>query len=318
MINAFCNKVKEQVEKIVFSNIKNGVCTDVNAADKNPVRAYCDATEILSMFGKQESFQKREFLLNELEKTSTNEIDYTMMCVGYALENFGTNISQPVSAAVDLKGEKLVEWLDTHFNKQRALPAWSFGSDTDALGTAFYQNNKHFGLKFDSESLFNWLEKNINPEFGMWGSGDDILDMVNGFYRLTRGTYAQFNMDLPIPEKTIDVVLAHAEKVLEKPENITACNTLDIIHPLWLCKKQTDYRADEGYAFAQKWIGNVLDNWVDDKGFAFELLNHQKTSMMGTEMWLSILYMLCDYANVSDALNYIPKGIHRPYTNNNL
>lgn len=310
----FCDKAKGQVENIVLSHIENGICTDVNAADKNPIRAYCDATEILTMFGVSDSFSQKELLLNELLNADTNEVDYTMMCVGYALENFGLHIKSSVSSAAELNGEKLKEWLNTQYNKQRGWPAWSFGSDTDALGTAFYQNKKHFGLKFDSETLFGWLEQNVNLNFGMWGNGNNVLDMVNGFYRLTRGTYAQFNVELPMPEKVIDIVLEHSESALEKPENINACNTLDIIHPLWLCKRQTDYRFDEGCEFALKWIENVLANWVDGKGFAFELLDHDKTSMMGTEMWLSILYLLCDYTGVSNALNYVPKGIHRPYT----
>ena len=168
-------------------------------------------------------------------------------------------------------------------------------------------------MDFDKENMFSWLNQYVNPATGMWGSEKNLLDTVNGFYRLTRGTYAQFNMDLPMPEKVIDTVLNHAP-VLNQEKHVTACNTLDIIHPLWLCRKQTSYRLEEGMAFATKWIDIVMDNWVDRKGFSFVLMNHNETSMMGTEMWLSILYLLCDYAGVSGILNYIPKGIHRPYT----
>ena len=309
----FCGKVKEQVEGLVLSHIQEGICTDVNAADKNPIRAYCDAVEILSMFDLQNTFSEKELLLNKLKQANTSEIDYTLMCVGYALENLGTSISQAVSCADELKEDKLTSWLDEMYNRERAFPAWSFGSDVDALGTAFYQNKKYFRLDFEQENFFAWLNAHINPHTGMWGSDADLLDTVNGFYRLTRGTYAQFNVDLPMPEKVIDTVLRH-KPILEQDKHITACNTLDIIHPLWLCKKQTAYRSDEGYAFAKKWIEIIMQNWVENEGFAFELLKHEKTSMMGTEMWLSIFYLLCDYADVSEVLNYIPKGIHRPYT----
>ncbi len=32
---------------------------------------------------------------------------------------------------------------------------------------------------------------------------------------------------------------------------------------------------------------------------------------MGTEMWLSILQYLCDYAGIADMLNYEMKGVHK-------
>ena len=32
---------------------------------------------------------------------------------------------------------------------------------------------------------------------------------------------------------------------------------------------------------------------------------------MGTEMWLSILYLLCDYAGIADLLCYEMKGVHK-------
>jgi len=35
---------------------------------------------------------------------------------------------------------------------------------------------------------------------------------------------------------------------------------------------------------------------------------------MGTEMWLSILYIMCEYLGISYLLNYEPKGVHRMCT----
>ena len=177
----FCDKVQEQVEKLVLSHIQNRMCLDENAADKNPVRAYCDAVEILSMFDLQNAFSEKELLLNKLKQANTSEIDYTLMCVGYALENLGTSIGQPVSCADELKEDKLTSWLDEMYNRERALPAWSFGSDVDALGTAFYQNKKYFRLDFEQENFFAWLNEHMDPCTGMWGSDADLLDTVNGF-----------------------------------------------------------------------------------------------------------------------------------------
>ena len=148
----------------------------------------------------------------------------------------------------------------------------------------------------------------------MWGRGTDLLNMVNGYYRLTRGTYAQFNKEVPLPEKAIDTIFAHMGYLSEDPSHETSCNVLDVIHPLWLTKKQTDYRYSEGKEFVIKWIDKIIENWVHEKGFAFVLTDHSHTSLMGTEMWLSILYYCCDYVGISDMLNYFPKGVHRKYT----
>ncbi|MBQ2967121.1 MAG: hypothetical protein IJE10_03230 [Clostridia bacterium] len=312
-LSSFCRRVEEQIEQIVLQNFKNGKCTDPYAADKNPDRAWCDAAELLAMFEKQNSFVYKVELLQALKAMEQQEIGYNILCVGYALECFGSHFEKPITKAEVLKGETLSKWLEKQYARDSEWVAWGAGSDVDALGSAFYQNKKYFDAEPDLKTLFDWLNSAVNPAYGMWGSGENILDMVNGFYRLTRGTYAQFNVDLPLPEKTIDTVLAHA-KILNTEQHITACNTLDIIHPLWLCKKQTDYRADEGKGFALTWIEEVLNNWTDNKGFSFMLHKHSEASMMGTEMWLSILYLLCDYAGLSHLLTFSPKGVHRLYT----
>jgi hypothetical protein len=60
-------------------------------------------------------------------------------------------------------------------------------------------------------TLIGWLTLRADATTGLWSGpvGDDWLQPVNGFYRLTRGTYAQFGLPLPWPERTIDAVLAH-------------------------------------------------------------------------------------------------------------
>ena len=313
-ISSFCMRAEEQIEQIVLTSCKNGKCTDPNAADKNPDRAWCDAIELLAMFDKQDNFVYKKEFIRVLKEMEQQQIGYNILCVGYALECLNLHFDKPILKADSLSGKALSDWLAEQYSRKSSLPAWSAGSDVDALGSAFYQNKKYFGSEPDLKTLFDWLNNAVNPDYGMWGSGKDILDMVNGFYRLTRGTYAQFNVELPYPEKVVDTVLMHASQILCKEEHITACNTLDVIHPLWLCKKQTDYRTDEAELFALKWIEEILNNWVENEGFAFCLHKHDEASMMGTEMWLSILYLLCDYADCSHLLNYCPKGVHRLYT----
>jgi len=47
----------------------------------------------------------------------------------------------------------------------------------------------------DGKALFGWLLTRVNPAWGMWGQptfGQAALRVVNGYYRLTRGSFAQF------------------------------------------------------------------------------------------------------------------------------
>src|SRR3546814_10009863 len=51
---------------------------------------------------------------------------------------------------------------------------------------------------------------------GLWGSpttAEGLLQPVNGFYRLTRGTYAQFGLPVPNAERAIDSVLLNYRKI---------------------------------------------------------------------------------------------------------
>lgn len=100
---------------------------------------------------------------------------------------------------------------------------------------------------------------------GLWGlptAEEGWLQPVNGFYRLTRATYAQFGLPLPYPERSIDTVLAHSrDRRFFHLDVLNACNVLDVVHPLWLCRKQSDYRQTEIRAWAEKLLGEVLPFW---------------------------------------------------------
>lgn len=307
---SFCDNVASQIEGLVLSHGESGAFTDKNAADKNPNRAYCDAVELFSMFDKQSAFNNAPFI-EKIQGMQRDEINYNVLCLGYCLENLGSGFTNPFECAKELSGEKLVEFLE-------ALPwennAWRAGDVIDSLGTAFYHNKKHFKIDFDEDTLFNWLDSNVNKKYGTWGKSDDLHDMINGFYRLTRGTYAQFNREIPCAEKLIDTVLEHSKRIEQDESLATSCNVLDIIHPLWLAKRQTAYRGVEAKELIIGWIDKIVDNWTDGKGFAFVLSEHENASMMGTEMWLSILYIACDYLGITHLLNYSPKGVHRTHT----
>jgi hypothetical protein len=151
----------------------------------------------------------------------------------------------------------------------------------------------------------------------MWGTADPEngrWQIVNGFYRLTRGTYAQFGVPLPEPEAAVTTVLAHADdRRFFTGKHYTACNVLDVVHPLWLAAKDTDLGRAEGKRWVAAQLSQVLEHWVDGQGFAFAPFGERNTpSLQGTEMWLATVWLMADYLGAAGALGYRPRGVHRP------
>ena len=102
---------------------------------------------------------------------------------------------------------------------------------------------------------------------------------------------------------------------LASPAGYTACNILDIIHPLWLAAKQTSHRRGEGESWARAQLDMALRHWVAGQGFAFAPQSGGADAvpgLQGTEMWLTIVWLLADYLGASAALSYRPTGVHNP------
>lgn len=300
------------------------------------VRAYCDAVEIAAMFGSLPPGWTMEELIATLQQFQDSRTGllpdpwsppgpedqpelladhlsrYHLLAVGYALETLGSALPYPVSVIENMDTLALYQQLD---HLPWAANAWGAGDWIDCYATGLYHNLKSFGSGKRPDDLFGWLATHCRRDSGLWGlptAEEGWLQPVNGFYRLTRATYAQFGLPLPYPERTIDTVLAHSrDRRFFRPEVLNACNVLDVVHPLWLCLKQCDYRQAEIRAWAEEMLGQVLPCWVPGRGFAFQLSRQQDTGLQGTEMWLSIIYLLADLCGLNSALGYSPKGVHR-------
>jgi acetyltransferase-like isoleucine patch superfamily enzyme len=300
------------------------------------IRPTCDAVELAAAFGAPELAGDRDELvawLQDRQDPTTGlfpaptepaweddplaaDLDaefrqYGVLSVGYALEVLGSAPRQPVSVVEDCTAEELVRRLD-------ALPwaelAWPAGSWVDFWGTAVHLNRRHHGSTDGLETLFGWLASRVDRHSGMWGGPHrdwGWLMPVNGFYRLTRGTYAQFGEPLPHPEAVIDTVAAHCRDngwFVER--NRSACNVLDVIHPFWLGARQTDHRRAELRDAVSGLLGDTLTRWEPGAGFAFE--PGRPAGLQGTEMWLSIVWLAADLLGESADLPWRPQGVHRP------
>ncbi|MFJ4979730.1 acyltransferase [Streptomyces coeruleorubidus] len=246
---------------------------------------------------------------------------YHVLCVGYALDLLGSSFAHPVHTVRTTTADRLVRQLAGLPWRDRA---WHAGSWVDSWATA-----AHWNLRLGTEaaapgaleSLFGWLHTHADPWTGMWGSPtpeSGRLQTVNGYYRLTRGSFAQFGLPVPYAERVIDTVLDHTRDPRHfAPGRENACNVLDVIHPLWLCARQTTHRAEEARSWAANQLAATLRRWHPGRGFPFGPRPDgtgpgREPGLQGTEMWLAIVWLLADLVGLADVLGYRPRGIHRP------
>ncbi|MCP2638207.1 acyltransferase [Microbacterium sp. HD4P20] len=252
---------------------------------------------------------------------SNDDVAYHVLSAGYALDLLGSAFPAPLTWVTAATPGRVIDFCQS---LPWASDAWGAGHHVDGFGTAVLWTRRagHPIPSGVEEALFGWLLTHADPQSGMWGSAsptEGLLPVVNGFYRATRGTFAQFGMPLPYPERVIDTVLRHArDPRWFAPGARNACNVLDIAHPLWLTRA-TGYRGDEVRDLASRLLSDALTMWVPDAGFAFrepsaatQGLAETEPGLQGTEMWLAIVWYLADLAGVSDALGYRPRGVHRP------
>ncbi|GAA2274620.1 hypothetical protein GCM10009853_030750 [Glycomyces scopariae] len=307
------------------------------------VRAQCDAIEIADLLlgtaprqlpadeqiARLRSWQDpRTGLVGELDghgdhRPGGQDLDdggaaYHVLSVGYALDLLGSAFAHPVALRPADSAPAVAAWLD-------ALPwdtdPWTAGAHTDALGTAMAWNRLggNGNPTGTEEALFGWMLTRVDPGTGMWGriDHDDLLLTVNGWYRAVRGTFGQFGLAVPHPRRVVDTVLRHLDdRTRFAPDRLNACNVLDVAYPLWLTRK-SGHRTDEVAAHARTLIASVLADWTPGAGFGFTTSRagdrpDTAPGLQGTEMWLAILWYLCDLAGIADRLGYRPRGVHNP------
>lgn len=234
---------------------------------------------------------------------------YNVLAVGYALEVLGAAPRHRVSA-VDIDFPALSAWLES---LPWASNAWGAGATVDSIGTALYLNARHFSNPGPLVALFGWLTLRADRTTGLWGSPTDAdgwLQPINGFYRLTRGTYAQFGIPLPYPVEAVDSVIRHyRERNGFAGAAHNACNILDTIHPLMLCLRQTDHRRSDIESIAEDVLLRAPERWQAGEGFAFA--DGQPASLQGTEMWLSVIHLAASLLGLDPLFSFVPQGVHR-------
>jgi acetyltransferase-like isoleucine patch superfamily enzyme len=296
-------------------------------------RPNCDAIEIAAMFGEVPALQPREewvrLLQNAQDEATGMPLDpwqpnapdaplaalgdgntaYQILSIGYALEALGAHFRRPIRVVQEMPIEELHRLLAALPWKTRA---WGAGAWVDAFGTALWMNRARFGLDGPIAPLFDWLRAHNTPHTGLWGEStaeQGWLQPVNGFYRLTRGTYAHFALPVPNVEAAVDTILAHVRlNGGFETRNVNACNVLDVVHPLWLCMQQTEHRRAEALRLIERQVELIPTRWHAGAGFGFA--PEDEPGLQGTEMWMAILYIAADALGMADRLSYRPRGVH--------
>lgn len=246
------------------------------------------------------------------------DILYSPLSVGHALALMGDRLPHPVRQMTDIEAPRLLQDLET---MPWATRAWGAGAWIDTYGDCARWASDLPTARAGAALVRGWLVGACDPGSGTWGeigAGGDRRQLVNGFYRICRGTFAADGIPVPFPAATIDTALAHAaDSRYFRQDRGTACDVLDLTHALWLCGLQTGHRGDEVRALAGWHLDRVERNWRPHEGFSFELevdgSRDRTPGLMGTEMWLAILWYLADLVGVGHRLGYVPRGIHRPW-----
>ncbi|MGA1833746.1 acyltransferase [Rhizobium wenxiniae] len=307
------------------------VSPDASGAARESARHQCDAIEIAAGFGAPPSGDEAKAITDRLQSMQDPQTGlfpdpftppdpsqpvlednlslYNVLAVGYALEILGSRPKYPIASA-EMDAVSLCDWLDALPWKNRA---WRCGDRIDGIATALYFNARYFETGRGREVLFGWLATHVDRATGLWGrptAEQGLLQPINGFYRLTRGSYAQFGLPVPHPYAAINSVLTHYRNYEGfSGDSYTACNLLDTIHPLWLCLKQTDFMRAQAEAVAESIILRAPERWQAGAGFAFA--DGQEASLQGTEMWLSTLHLAADLLGLKEQFAFVSQGVHR-------
>lgn len=138
------------------------------------------------------------------------------------------------------------------------------------------------------EQFFSWLDKEIDPATGLWGTNgycSPFIAMCGGYHQLL--AYYYEHRRLNYPEKLIDTTLAlqHADGGFHPSGGGGACEDVDAVDILVNLYKRHDYRRPEIRYALRKALKSIINKQMPDGGFVYRL--DEAFSHMGMESTLT-------------------------------
>ena len=149
------------------------------------------------------------------------------------------------------------------------------GATVDTLGTALMWNLRHFpaqGSRTAVDAFLGGLLVRCRRDSGLWSpsrAADGLLQAVNGYYRAVRGARSRSSGCRCRTRSGSSTRCWRTPPTsgISGPAAHTACNVLDVAHPLWLARRQSAHRAKEVTAWAAGQVDAIIGQWVDGQGF---------------------------------------------------
>jgi hypothetical protein len=167
--------------------------------------------------------------------------------------------------------EDLESWLE---NRDWS-DAWLEGNNLLFVGQLLVFLRDKEGVPGAQQALdlyFDWLDKNLDPETGLWGTNgycSPFIAMCGGYHQLL--VYYYENRDILYPEKLIDTVLSlqHIDGGFSPKGGGGACEDVDAVDILVNLYKMVDYKRPEIRSALRRCLRHILSLQNPDGGFPY-------------------------------------------------
>ena len=250
------------------------------------VLAYCDSLEIPgtgvyrysreggpSLYGTCFVAMTRRYLGRDRCKHSRMHVIHHLAAHALpVIQDNGIELKWPLAAArqfCDLS--ELDAWLDG----RDMSDAWLEGNNLLFIGQflLYLRDVETFpGAAIALERWFQWLDDNVDPKTGLWGSDgkcSPFIAMCGGYHQLL--AYYYENRPLNTPDKLVDTVLSlqHIDGGLSPTGGGGACEDVDAIDILVNLYKLYDYRRPDIRYAVRRCLKQVLAQQNPDGGFPY-------------------------------------------------
>jgi hypothetical protein len=229
------------------------------------------------------SFQDRAtglFLGPELEEpipvTSKHDKEHLAMHLATTvlpcLDILNVNPRHPLTFAHRfLRRDVLYDWLSVRDWRD----AWLEGNNLLFVLQLLIHLRDDCGIKEAEhrvEEVFRWLDDNIDPTTGLWGTNgycSNFVAMCGGYHQLL--AYYSEARPLNAPQRLIDVTLQlqHGDGGFHPAGGGGACEDVDAVDILVNLYKRVDYRRPEIRTSLRAAVRSVVEKQMEDGGFVY-------------------------------------------------